>query len=140
MRTFVLEFVLVLLAVISFSFQVMAQPDKLDKKDQMVSRAINIFPESLKSDVPGIVESTIYNVIVCKKYYPDKDYTEILDDLNSLANGTGNPSLRYKAYLASMYLRENSRIDVKPVSSFDHEYIFKQIADQLERQLLASEY
>ena len=129
--------VLILLAV---SIRIDAQPKYSAKDRPDIEKAMKIFPESLKSNVPGIVESTIYNVVVYKKYFPEKDYSKVLSVLNSVARENENPAIRYKAYLAEMYLNSGSRIDIKPTTpALEHEYIFIQIADQLEKNLLVAD-
>lgn len=131
-------------AVIIFSAKTSAQGDKEDNvkavdETVMAQRAFKIIPASLESDIPGIVESTIYNTVVTKKYFPGGDYSGIISKLNEIGEKSPDPSIRYKAHLASIYLNFSGMIDVKVKHNvFDHEYIFRQIADQLENQLLVS--
>ncbi len=89
-----------------------------------------------RSDVPGIVESALYTVVECKNSFPDLDYTTLINAVDKVAQETGNLSIGYKAHLASMYLSHSSDIRVTPIhDADDHEYLFKQIADQLEEKL-----
>ena len=112
--------------------------DNRNRDAAYYQKLIRIFPESLNSNIPGIVESTIYNIVVLKKYYPSGDYDHIIDMLNRISDQYPEPSIRYKAHLASMYL-SMSNIVVHPLMKVeDHGYIFKQIADQLENKLLVS--
>lgn len=91
-----------------------------------------------RSDVPGFVESALYTVAECKSRYPDLDYSHLLRIVDKVAREDGSPSIRYKAYLVSMYLSKGSDIQVKAIRDADnHEYLFKQIADQLEQRFLA---
>lgn len=127
-----------LLFVTLFSIITLAQEDNSHRNAAYYQKLMEIFPGSLKSSVPGIVESTIYNVVVLKKYYPSGNYDQIMDRLNRLSEDYPDPSIRYKAHLASMYLTLNN-IVVHPMSNVeDHGYIFKQIAEQLESKLLVS--
>lgn len=135
-----LKTAVVVLILLAFSIRIDAQPNYSEKGRPDIEKALKIFPESLKSNVPGIVESTIYNIVVYKKYFPEKDYNKILSVLNTVARENENPAIRYKAYLAEMYINAGSKIEVKPVTpASEHEYIFIQIADQLEKNLLVAE-
>jgi hypothetical protein len=135
-----LKTAVVVLILLAFSIRIDAQPNYSEKGRPDIEKALKIFPESLKSNVPGIVESTIYNIVVYKKYFPEKNYDRILSVLNTVARENENPAIRYKAYLAEMYLNASSKIEVKPVTpASEHEYIFIQIADQLEKRLLVAD-
>ena len=98
------------------------------------------FKSSLKrTEFPGIVESTIYTVVEYKNKYPELNYSDILNELEAVGRDNDNSSIRYKAHLASLYLSDSDGIEVTPVpGAFDHEYLFKQIADQFEKKFLAS--
>jgi hypothetical protein len=129
----------VLYSVVVFSTSSNAQAGKVVKEESLAKRAFSIIPSSLNSNIPGIVESTIYNTVVVKKYYPMGNYDNIIDKLNDIAEGSKDPSIRFKAHLASIYLSFSDIINVEPQHhTFDHEYIFRQIADQLESKLLVS--
>jgi hypothetical protein len=135
-----LKTAVVVLILLVFSIRIDAQPNYNGKQRPDIEKSLQIFTTSLKSDIPGIVESTIYNVVVFKKYFPEKDYARIANILNSVARENEDPSIRYKAYLAEMYLNSATKVDIKPESSVqDHEYIFIQIADQLEKNLLVAD-
>jgi hypothetical protein len=139
MRLGYLKTAFMVLILLAFSICIDAQQNYNGKQGPGVEKALQIFSTSLKSDIPGIVESTIYNVVVFKKYYPEKDYARIGNILNSVARENEDPSIRYKAYLAEMYLNSAAKVDIKPESpAQDHEYIFIQIADQLEKKLLVA--
>lgn len=102
-------------------------------------KAYEVCSSSLNSDIPGIVESSIYNAILIKKYYPGANYSSIISKLNRIAEDNADPSIRFKAHLASIYLTFTDGISIKPKhDTFDHEYLFRQIADQLESKLLVS--
>lgn len=90
-------------------------------------------------DIPGIVESTIYNLVQCKSVFPDKDYSRFVRWLDETAASNPDATIAYKATLASIYLRYGS--PVKDASAFDpndHEKAFKTIAEQLAAKLLAT--
>jgi hypothetical protein len=102
-------------------------------------KIIQNFTSSMKSSYPGIVEGTIYNIVIFKKYYPELDFSAVLPLLNESAQNSEDASLRFKAHLASMYLTNEPGVEITPVSRpSDHEYIFRQIAEQLEKKFLVS--
>jgi len=130
-------------SVILSSFNLYGQDDEMPTpKQTILDKAYKVCPVSLESDIQGIVESSIYNVILLKKYYPTADYSWIIDKLNEISEKNTNPSIRFKAHLASTYLNFSSLINVQPKShkmyEVDPEYIYKQIADQLENKLFVS--
>jgi hypothetical protein len=122
-------------AAIVFTGSSFAQDAKVPKQS-VVEKAFKVFPASLESDYQGIVESTIYNVILLKKYYPTENYSVFIKKLNEIAEENTDPGLRYKAHLASIYLAFSNIIDVEPkYHVFEREYLFKQITEQLESKL-----
>lgn len=114
-----------------------AKDNKIQKS--VVDNSFKWFPQCLKSDYPGIVESTIYNVVILKKYNPEGNYSGLIKELNKIAEKNSDPSIRYKAHLATIYLNFSNIINVKPIlTSSEQDYIFEQIADQLKSKSLAS--
>lgn len=59
----------------------------------------------LSSDVRGIVESTLYNVVDYKVKYPAFDSEILIQKISEIALEGENHSLRYKAYLALAYYK-----------------------------------
>ena len=136
---------ILLFAVVVFSISTYGQNDDIaTPKQSILDMAYKVCPKSLDSDIPGIVESSIYNVILLKKYYPSADYSNIIDKLNEISDKNVDPGIRFKAHLASMYLNFSSLINVQPKSFPDYEnepeYIYKQITNQLESKLFVSNY
>ncbi len=140
MKKRILNFVLVFsLAVTVFSADILAKDSTVTKTKVNYQRALEIFQSSLENKIPGIVEGSIYNVILLKNYYPKADYSNVIEELNKIAENYPVASVRYKAHLAVMYLTMNNGIELSPKQNvYEHEYIFKQIADQLESKLLVS--
>ncbi len=140
MKKRILNFVLAIsLAVTVFSVGIFAKDSTAAKAKLFYQRALEISQSSLENKIPGIVEGSIYNVVLLKKYYPNADYSNVIDELNKIAESYPVTSIRYKAHLASMYLTMGNGIEVSPKKdTYEHEYIFKQIADQLESKLLVA--
>jgi hypothetical protein len=102
-------------------------------------QVLEMFRTSLKSDYQGVVEGTIYNIVIFKKYYPELDYSQLLTMLYQNTKDNDDAALRFKAHLAAMYLSDDTGITIVPVAHpSDHEYIFRQIAEQLEKKLLVT--
>ena len=122
-----------------FSCSIVAQQQGSDKYEQKAKKAFNVILTSLEHEVKGVVECTIYNAVLVKKYYPSADFSGIIDKLNEIAVENPDPSMRVKAFLAAVYLNSSNIIDVIPdPDTFEHEYIYKQIAEQLRNKLLVS--
>jgi len=117
-----------------------AHPDKPEKSGTYQALALKNFEYSLHlEEYPGIVESTIYNVVIFKNRFPQLDYAQLASLLQRVAEDNQDASISYKAQLAYMYLSNSSMIDLTPESaSSNHGYIFKQISEQLEQKFLAS--
>jgi len=62
---------------------------------------------ALNSGVTGMVESTLFMIMVCKEKYPDLDYKKIIIELSSLSVEGETPVIRQKAFISKTYL-ENS--------------------------------
>ena len=122
-----------------FSSNVYANGKEIVMEEIRAEKAFKTIPSSLESNIPGIVESTIYNTIVIKNYYPEGNYSDIIDKLNEISKENADPAIRIKAHLASIYLNSNNIITVEPKhNAFDHEYIFRQITQQLDNKFLVS--
>ena len=118
--------------------QINSQKNKADFYNRQARLAFNVIPALLDSKIQGVVESTIYTVVQVKKYFPSGDYTEMIDKLNRVAEENPDPSIRAKAYLASIYISASDIIDVNVNHrSYDYDYIYKQITEQLENNVLA---
>ena len=133
------RYILIVFFSISFFSFIKAQQNESPKKMEYAKNSLKLFSISLESDIPGIVESTIYNVILAKKYYPEGNYSSILNRLNEIVEKYSDPLISYKAHLATIYLTFSNLIEIWPISrTFEREYIFRQIAEQLNKRLLGS--
>jgi hypothetical protein len=100
--------------------------------EQKAKVLFEVIPTSLDHEIQGVVESTIYNAVLVKKYYPSADFSGIIDKLNEIAVENPDPAMRVKAFLASIYLGSSNIIDLMPVHhTVEYDYIYKQITDQL---------
>jgi hypothetical protein len=128
-----------LAAVLVFAITATSQTKEPEGRTFNHPRNFKEFDYSLQSEIPGIVESTIYTVVLYKNRFPDLDYSHLQSGLDRVARENKDVSISYKARLASTYLNYSANINITPESpAFDHEYLFRQIAEQLEQKLLAA--
>jgi hypothetical protein len=133
------RFVLLIVATLALAATAFAQPGDVDRHKRIQTLTMENFRSSLTSDIQGVVEWTILDVVVYKKYYPDLDYDRIVPRLNHLAETSKVPLVSYKAHLASMYLSYGEKIALEvPRALENEEDVFKQIAEQLEKNLLSA--
>lgn len=57
----------------------------------------------LSSDISGVIESTLYNVVEYKVNYPMFESEELIQKISKIAVDGNNHKLQYKAYLALSY-------------------------------------
>jgi len=125
-------------AIFVFAFTAISQTTEGEGRTFNHQRNFKEFESSLKSEIPGIVESTIYTVVLYKNLFPVLNYSHLQNELDQVARENSDVSISYKARLASTYLNYSNNITITPVSpASDHEYLFRQIAEQLEQKLLA---
>lgn len=139
MKTYLARLATALFVVAAIASGAIAQEVHLTKKTFNHKLAFEAFEKCLqRSDVPGFVESSLYTIAECKSRFPELNYSRLIEDVNRVAQRNASPALRYKAYLVSMYLTHGSEITVTPIRDADsYDYLFKQIANQLEQKYLA---
>ncbi len=142
MRTYLKHLTAVTFIVFAVAFSAVARESNAVEETFIQNHALEMLEMDLhRSDVPGIVKSAIYTIVECKNSFPDLDYSRLLSTLNKVANKSDKQSIGYEAQLASMYLSHSSDIWIVQIPDAEHhEYLFKQIADQLgqlEQKLLA---
>jgi hypothetical protein len=117
-----------------------AQPESAERKGMKPELVMKNFESSLQwNDFPDIVESTVYNIVIYKNRFPGLDYSDLAESLQRVAEESKDLAISYKAQLAYIYLNNSSKIDLTIEQTLpSHEYVFKQISEQLEQKLLAS--
>ena len=93
-----------LAAILIFAFSAASQTNELEGRKFNHQRNFKVFESSLQSDIPGIVESTIYTVVEYKNRFPDLNYSRLGNELDEVARDNKDVAISYKARLASMYL------------------------------------
>lgn len=125
--------VFVLLSMLQAQAQSIVMPEK-----KMESAKRNIL-HNLDSNINGIVESTLFGIMLMKKNYPDQDYTKLSEAVQSLSANGHTAEIRVKAQLCSLYLDFTgwfSDIDFSDKSN-PHKY-FAQISERIQTNLLTS--
>jgi hypothetical protein len=116
-----------------------AQPDEARYAKYDFQKLMRAFDSSLRSNIPGIVESTIYNLVEYKSFFPDREYSRLVQTLSDVARSSVDSTIAYKASLAGMYLSYGARLDDASVfTPYNHETAFKVAADQLVKKFLLS--
>ena len=103
MKNLVIHFILTFL--ILTSSLVISQSSLPDTKKMEI--ALDNCVMALNSGVSGMVESTLFMIMVCKEKYPELDYNKILNELAKLSVEGETPVIRQKAFICKTYL-ENS--------------------------------
>jgi len=128
-----------LAAAFSAGASVHAQPEEARYESYNFDRLMKSFDVSLRSDIPGIVEGTIYNLVEYKSYFPNRQYGRLIESLDRVARTSADSTIAYKARLAGMYLAYGSTLgDGTVFTPYDHEGAFKMVSQQLERKFLLS--
>jgi hypothetical protein len=126
-----------MIAMLAFGAVALAGPNDTTMPSRIVHLSMKNFRHSLKSDIPGVVEGTISDVVVFKKLYPNLDFDGIVDRLNEVAETSKVPVISYKAHLASIYLAYPARFEIFPNGNLEQQDdVFRQIANQLQKQLV----
>jgi hypothetical protein len=137
MKQFTKNMVVLLIGVLAFGAAALAGPNERAVRNHIVDLSMKNFRQSLKSDIPGVVEGTISDVIVFKKLYPDLDFDGIKDRLNEVAETSKVPVISYEAHLATIYLTHPAQFEIVPNENPERQDdVFRQIADQLQKQLI----
>lgn len=119
--------------MVMLSFAVFAQ------SAEVVDNAPRNFENALKSGNPGLVESAIFLVVKFKLFYPENDTGMLVKEIDRLVKEGQTKSIRYKAYLASEFLKhEDLLANIEKEDYKDGDQFFKLLADTLENEMLVT--
>ncbi len=137
MKQFSKSVIVLLVVVVAFGAIAVAGPNDTAVHNRIVDLSMKNFRQSLKSDIPGVVEGTIADVVIFKKLYPNLDFDGIVNRLNEVAETSKVPVISYKAHLASIYLAHPAQFEIVPdENSEQQDDVFRQLASQLQKQLV----
>jgi len=126
--------------IVLFAVMVIAATNSMAQRPENFSELVtkNIV-ESLKHDIEGVVEASIYNSIFLTKYYPEAKIDRVLNELNKVVVNSSNPVLRYKAQLAVLYISNytNDELNMDNYKD-DQTELFRVISDKLQDTFLVS--
>jgi hypothetical protein len=109
-----------------------------DIPEYRIKMAEKNYMVALKRNMPTLSESTLFNIILMKNMYPERDYDRILKSVERMAIRDKMPEVRYKAYLTAMYLTFfDSFSELEITRSENPDPYFDAIADQLQTRLLS---
>ena len=140
LRRSILGFMVLFAGIAGQAQELAAQPRPPEVRyAALFDQLLRGFEMATRSDVPGIIESTIYNLVQCKSVFPNREYSHFVRWLDETSAGSGDATIAYKATLASIYLRYGSPLnDPSVFDPGDHEKAFKTVAAQLAAKLLAT--
>jgi hypothetical protein len=127
-----------LILVIIFGANIFAQTTSVPKvRDHQ--KLVYILETALRSDIPGVVEGAIFDLIEYKSFYPQRDFSPLISALHDLALETRDSTLSYKAHLAGMYLRYGTTLENPAAfNAEDHEVAYQMASEQMTRKFLLS--
>lgn len=101
---FKIKSILSIIAVVLFSFTVTAEVFSQDKLSQELSERLEqSLYYGLSSDVEGIVESTLFNMLNYKIVYPEFYSDVVMDKADKIAEAGSSESISAKASLVIQY-------------------------------------
>ena len=103
----------------------------------IVERARSNYLIALNTENESLQQSAIFNVMALQQYYPGYDYNKIIETLHDLSINSDNPAVRYKAFLAFNFFKNNGwfgKYDF--LRQPEPERVFRSIADTINDRLL----
>ena len=101
--------------------------------------ALPNYYKALNSHNQGMIESAIVNVVKLKMYSPGMDYSQIQDKLNELMENGPTDVIKYKAFIAALYIEHPERFnwlsaqsDSSKITTIDE--MFVRIENQLDEK------
>ncbi len=80
--------------------------------DQSFDKVAKAYLTGLSYSNPGVVESTIENIMILKLYYPEEDFSQVISKLEKLTLGNAKKTIRVKAFIAANYLINPQQFNV----------------------------
>jgi hypothetical protein len=97
------------------------------------------YAQCLECGNDGVIESALAHAILMKLYAPDKKFDVLQEKVNSLSVNGCKPSIRYKAYLASLVYDAPELFKQEQEQKFDNaEELFSSVSNRLQITLLGA--
>ena len=74
--------------------------------EKKLERAIEAFQRGMNHSMPGIVESSMFNVLVLKIDSPETDFVSVLKKLDELSIYGKTSAIRYKAHITTAFIKD----------------------------------
>ena len=104
-----------------------------------LDKAAQRYTECLESCNTGVIESALAQAVLMKLYVPEKEFEGLREKISSLSVNGCNPTIRYKAYLASLVYDDPELFAQEQGQSFsDAEALFSSVSNRLQVTLLGS--
>ena len=113
-----------------FSIVISATTSFAQLSDKTADKAVKSYLISLNYSNPGIVESAIENIMVLKLYYPERDYSQIIQKLDELRLTNTQKNIRVKAFIAANYLKYPQQSNLGTKNS--HKVAIKKLLDSVD--------
>lgn len=127
-----------LVAAVIFNAAAYAQAT-VSKHDCRFELAKLNYLAALRSDNVGLKESSMMQTVKIKMVYPEANFEQIKNVIDSLAVNGKTPSIRYKAYLASNVLENPAWFATNDPRSYENaDPFFAAVALQLQERILGS--
>jgi hypothetical protein len=95
------------------------------------------YGEALRSDNAGVKESALSHLVRMKLFVPELQCPNVQQDLAALAINGETPTIRYKAYLASLVFDMPQVFSKEQTSNYeDPEHLFGNVAARLQVALI----
>ena len=141
MKNLIIHFIFTFLILTS----TLAIPQSSSPENKKMEIALDNCVVALNSGVNGMVESTLFMIMVCKEKYPDLDYKKIIVELARLSVEGETPAIRQKAFICKTYLEnldwfENIHFQ-KAENQDEHIYFedeyFRKINERIQNKIFA---
>jgi hypothetical protein len=93
------------LSILIISVILMAGLVQGQNEAKALAIAPDVYLANLNHELPGIVESTIINMMIFKLYCPEKNFEKICKKLDELTVKGSTESIRFKAFVAVCYIK-----------------------------------
>ncbi len=110
---------------------------KYSVSNEILEKAKENSVRNLDSEVNGVVESTLFVIMMMKKHYPESNYNSLFEEVNRVSVEGTTPEIRLKAQLCGMYLAFPKLFaEVSFEDKANPGKYFAEISDKLKNNLL----
>jgi transcription termination factor NusB len=101
-----------------------------------INHAVKNYVRALKCENIGVVESAIINLMALKYYYPDNDYSSVVEQLELLEDDGRTKSIRFTAYIVKNYFNYPDRFAwIDELNKDKDKFFFASISEKIHEQV-----